>query len=43
MKGRFDSFITITKHNYIVKDVTRLADTVRKDFAIAMEGRRYSC
>ncbi len=29
----------ITKHNYIVKDVTRLADTVRKAFAIAMEGR----
>ena len=29
----------ITKHNYIVKDVTRLADTIRKAFAIAMEGR----
>lgn len=29
----------ITKHNYIVKDVTRLVDTVRKAFAIAMEGR----
>ncbi len=29
----------ITKHNYIVKVVTRLADTVRKAFAIAMEGR----
>ncbi|MDE6893167.1 MAG: biosynthetic-type acetolactate synthase large subunit, partial [Lachnospiraceae bacterium] len=29
----------ITKHNYIVKDVTQLADTIRKAFAIAMEGR----
>jgi acetolactate synthase I/II/III large subunit len=29
----------ITKHNYIVKDVTTLADTIRKAFAIAKEGR----
>lgn len=29
----------ITKHNYIVKDVMQLADTIRKAFAIAMEGR----
>ncbi|MCR4435291.1 MAG: biosynthetic-type acetolactate synthase large subunit [Clostridiales bacterium] len=29
----------ITKHNYIVKDVTQLADVVRKAFAIAQEGR----
>lgn len=29
----------ITKHNYIVKDVAVLADTIRKAFAIAMEGR----
>jgi acetolactate synthase-1/2/3 large subunit len=29
----------ITKHNYIVKDVTQLADTMRKAFAIAREGR----
>lgn len=29
----------ITKHGYIVKDVTRLADTIRKAFAIAREGR----
>ncbi|HEY5586049.1 MAG TPA: biosynthetic-type acetolactate synthase large subunit [Ruminiclostridium sp.] len=29
----------ITKHNYIVKDVTKLADTMRKAFAIAKEGR----
>lgn len=29
----------ITKHNYIVKDVARLADTIRKAFAIAREGR----
>jgi len=29
----------ITKHNCIVKDVTTLADTIRKAFAIAKEGR----
>jgi acetolactate synthase-1/2/3 large subunit len=29
----------ITKHNYIVKDVTKLADTIRKAFRIAMSGR----
>ncbi|MHB8065510.1 MAG: biosynthetic-type acetolactate synthase large subunit, partial [Ruminiclostridium sp.] len=29
----------ITKHNYIVKDVTTLADTIRKAFTIAKEGR----
>lgn len=29
----------ITKHNYIVKDVTKLADTIRKAFRIATEGR----
>ncbi len=29
----------ITKHNFIVKDVTKLADTVRKAFAIAQTGR----
>ena len=29
----------ITKHNYIVKDVTILADTLRKAFAIARSGR----
>lgn len=29
----------ITKHNFIVKDVSRLADTIRKAFAIAREGR----
>lgn len=29
----------ITKHNYIVKDVTKLADTIRKAFYIAREGR----
>lgn len=31
--------IPITKHNYIVKDVTKLADTVREAFLIAKEGR----
>jgi acetolactate synthase-1/2/3 large subunit len=30
----------ITKHNYIVKDVTKLADTVREAFLIANEGRK---
>ncbi len=29
----------ITKHNYIVKDVNNLADTIRKAFAIARTGR----
>ncbi len=29
----------ITKHNYIVKDVTKLADTIRKAFKIAKSGR----
>ena len=29
----------ITKHNYIVKDVTILADTLRKAFSIARSGR----
>ena len=29
----------ITKHNYIVKDVNNLADTIRKAFVIAKEGR----
>lgn len=29
----------ITKHNYIVKDVTKLADTIRKAFRIAGSGR----
>ncbi len=29
----------ITKHNYIVKDVTKLADTIRKAFCIAKTGR----
>lgn len=29
----------ITKHNFIVKDVTKLADTIRRAFVIAQEGR----
>ncbi|MDF2822280.1 MAG: ilvB [Clostridiales bacterium] len=29
----------ITKHNFIVKDVTKLAETIRKAFYIAREGR----
>ncbi len=29
----------ITKHNFIVKDITKLADTVRLAFEIAMSGR----
>ena len=29
----------ITKHNYIVKDVKKLADTIRKAFTIAKSGR----
>lgn len=31
--------LPITKHNYIVKDVTRLADTIRNAFRIARKGR----
>ena len=31
--------IPITKHNFIVKDVNDLADTIRKAFAIAKKGR----
>ncbi|MCD8096146.1 MAG: biosynthetic-type acetolactate synthase large subunit [Ruminococcus sp.] len=30
----------ITKHNFIVKDITKLADTVREAFYIANEGRK---
>lgn len=30
----------ITKHNYIVKDISKLADTVREAFYIANEGRK---
>lgn len=30
----------ITKHNYIVKDVTKLADVIREAFYIANEGRK---
>ncbi len=30
----------ITKHNYIVKDVEKLADTIREAFRIANEGRK---
>ena len=33
----------ITKHNYIVKDVTKLADTIRKAFVIAKKGRPGRC
>ena len=29
----------ITKHNFIVKDITQLADTIRRAFHIAQEGR----
>ncbi len=29
----------ITKYNYIVKDVTKLAETIRKAFRIAKTGR----
>ena len=29
----------ITKHNYIVKDITKLADNIREAFRIAQEGR----
>ena len=31
--------LPITKHNFIVKDVTKLADTIRKAFRIAQTGR----
>ena len=31
--------LPITKHNYIVKDITRLADTIRDAFRIAKTGR----
>ena len=31
--------LPITKHNYIVKDVNRLADTIRNAFRIAKTGR----
>ena len=31
--------LPVTKHNYIVKDITRLAETVREAFAIAKSGR----
>ncbi len=31
--------LPITKHNFIVKDVNRLADTIREAFRIANEGR----
>lgn len=31
--------MSITKHNYIVRDVNRLADTIREAFAIARSGR----
>ena len=30
----------VTKHNFIVKDVSQLADTLRKAFRIAQEGRK---
>lgn len=30
----------ITKHNFIVKDVTKLADTLRRAFKIAISGRK---
>ena len=29
----------ITKHNFIVKDITKLADTIRRAFSIAKKGR----
>ena len=31
--------LTVTKHNYIVKDISELADTIREAFRIAREGR----
>ena len=33
----------ITKHNYIVKDITKLADTIREAFRIAQERQTRSC
>jgi len=33
----------ITKHNFIVKDVTKLADTIRRAFTIAKKGVRVQC
>ena len=30
----------VTKHNYIVKDVEKLADTIREAFQIAQSGRK---
>lgn len=30
----------VTKHNYIVKDISKLADTIREAFYIANEGRK---
>lgn len=30
----------VVKHNYIVKDISQLADTIREAFAIANEGRK---
>ncbi|MEZ4358012.1 MAG: biosynthetic-type acetolactate synthase large subunit [Eubacteriales bacterium] len=35
----FGITMPITKHNYIVKDITKLADTIRQAFKIANEGR----
>lgn len=32
--------IPITKHNYIVKDITKLADTIREAFYLANSGRK---
>jgi len=32
--------MSITKHNYIVKDVTKLADCIREAFEIARSGRQ---
>lgn len=33
----------ITKHNFIVKDIEKLADTIRRAFRIAQTGRPYRC
>lgn len=35
--------IPITKHNYIVKDITKLADTIREAFYLANSGRKGRC
>ena len=32
--------IPITKHNYIVKDINKLADTIREAFYLANSGRK---